>query len=88
MECSQGSKKAVDRIKISCCTNAISDYLVKLLVIYKLQNPFAFENTNKMLLLIFCCLNKIAWVTTYDFQYWFNSCFVSSIWDMKKRTCK
>ena len=65
-----GSKKAMDRITVLCCTNMTGKDKVKLLVIGKSKKPRCFKGVCMDTLPVTYGANKNAWMTSVLFEEW------------------
>ena len=70
-----GSKKAMERITVLCCTNLTGTDKCKLLVIGKSRRPRCFKNVNVDNLPVRYRANKKAWMTSQIFTEWL------AVWD-------
>jgi hypothetical protein len=65
-----GSKKAMDRITVLCCSNMSGTDKKKLLVIGKSAKPWCFKGLKMDSLLVEYYANKNAWMTSEVFKKW------------------
>jgi hypothetical protein len=74
-----GFKAAKDRLTLLLGANAAGDCKLKLLLVYRSENPLAFKGLSEATLPFHFCSNPKAWMTIALFKDWFMNCFIPKV---------
>ena len=74
-----GFKAAKDRLTVMVGANAAGDCKLKLLLVYRSENPRALKNKSKAGLPVIWKSNAKAWVTASLFEDWFGHHFIPEV---------
>ena len=74
-----GFKAAKDRLALILDGNALGDFKLKSLIVYRAENPQALKNIGKSSLPVIWKSNKKAWVTFALFENWFTHHFIHEV---------